>query len=719
MIRSAAICFLVCTASLAAPALRADEAGDFDRRVAPWLIDHCIDCHSGPNAKGKLDLTSKAAVLKGGRSGPAIVAGKAEDSILWQRVRDGEMPPKKPMAAKDAEVLKQWIAAGAIWGTDPIDPFRVSTSKRAGADWWSLRAVEQPKAPEVKQSAWPRQPMDRFILAALEKKGLKPSLEAHRRTLIRRVYFDLIGLPPHPEEVDAFERDERPDAYERIVEQLLASKHYGERWARHWLDVVRFGESDGFERNAPRQNSWHYRDWIIRALNDDMPFDEFCRLQLAGDVLKPGDPDAAKATGFLVAGIHNTVLPGTALARETAFQDELEDLVGTVGQTFLGLTVNCGRCHDHKFDPISQKDYYRIASALSGVRHGERPIPAPKVIAELAEVRKRIDETAKQLREIEDPIRKMLAAEGKASAAVPAPIAAWDFRESLKDRIGGLEVKLIGGAKISAEGATFDGKTGFAKSTPLPQALSAKTLEAWVRLATLDQAGGGVMSVQADAGGVFDAIVFGEREPRRWMAGSDFFRRTSELKGPAETSASNEIVHIAITYAPDGMITAYRDGKPYGEAYKSSGPIRLEAGKAVVAFGIRHEPAGGNRMLAGTVVQARLYDRALAADEVAASAVGGKFITEAELTARLSPEAREKRSLLTKAMQTLRSRQTELDSLQGAKVYTNVPQQPAITKLLNRGQAAEPREAMAAGGLPMVAAGGDFGLAPDAPEGER
>ncbi|MBX9680254.1 MAG: DUF1553 domain-containing protein [Gemmataceae bacterium] len=699
--------------------LRADDLSDFDRRMAPWLIDHCIDCHSGPNAKGKLDLTSKAAVLKGGRSGPAVVEGKPADSILWQRVRDGEMPPKKPLAPKDAEPLKQWIAGGAKWGTDPIDPFRVTTSKRAGADWWSLRPVQAPTPPSVKNETWPRQPLDRFILAALDTKGQKPSPEAHRRTLIRRLNFDLIGLPPSPDEVDAFEQDERPDAYERVVDRLLASKHYGERWARHWLDVVRFGESDGFERNAPRQNAWHYRDWIIRALNDDMPFDDFCRLQLAGDVLKSGDPDAAKATGFLVAGIHNTVLPGTALARETAFQDELEDLVGTVGQTFLGLTVNCGRCHDHKFDPISQKDYYRIASALSGVRHGERPIPAPKVVAELAEVRKRIDEAAKQLREIEDPIRKMLAAEGKESAAVPAPIAAWDFRESLKDRIGGLEVKLIGGAKTSAEGVTFDGKTGFAKSTSLPQALSAKTLEAWVRLATLDQAGGGVMSVQADAGGVFDAIVFGEREPRRWMAGSDFFRRTRELKGPAETSAANEVVQIAITYAPDGTITAYRDGKPYGEAYKSSGPIRMEAGKAVVAFGIRHEPAGDNRMLAGTIVQARLYDRALAADEVAGSAVGGKFITEAERTARLSPEAREKRAALTKAMQTLRSRQAELDSLHGAKVYTNVPQQPTTTRLLNRGQAAEPREVVAVGGLPMVAGGGDFGLAPDAPEGER
>jgi hypothetical protein len=722
MIRSAAICSLVCTACLAAPMLRADDAGDFDRWVAPWLIDHCIDCHSGSNAKGKLDLTSKASVLKGGRSGPAIVAGKVEESLLWQRVRDGEMPPKKPMAAKDAEVLKQWIAAGAKWGTDPIDPFRVSTSKRAGADWWSLRPVASPKLPAVTNEAWPRQPIDRFVLASLEKKGLAPSPEADRRTLLRRLHFDLIGLPPSPEEVLAFEGDPRPDAYERVVDRLLDSKHYGERWARHWLDVVRFGESDGFERNAPRPNAWHYRDWVIRAFNDDMPFDEFCRLQLAGDVLKPSDPDAVVATGFLVAGIHNTVLPGQALARETAFQDELEDLVGNVGQSFLGLTVNCGRCHDHKFDPISQKDYYRVAAALSGVRHGERPVPSAKSAAELAEVRKRIEQALAGLREIEEPIRKAFASEGKdkaIAASLAAPIASWDFREGLKDRIGGLEVRLVGNAKATSEGLVLDGKTAFAKSTPLPSALGAKTLEVWLRLATLDQSGGGAITVQAADGSVFDAIVFAEREPRRWMAGSDFFRRTREFKGPAEQSATTELVHLAITYAADGTIAAYRNGKPYGEPYQSAGLARLEAGKAVVAFGIRHEPAGGNRMLAGTIVQARLYDRALAADEVAASAAGGRFLTEAELAERLSPEARQKRAVLVRTLEDLRSRQQQLESTQASKAYANVPQQPAPMRLLHRGQAAEPRETVAPGGLPVVALGADFGLAPDAAEGER
>jgi hypothetical protein len=225
-----------------------------------------------------------------------------------------------------------------------------------------------------------RNEIDRFVLARLGDKELSPSPPADRRTLLRRVYFDLIGLPPSPEEVEAFEKDTAADAYEMVVDRLLASPHYGERWARHWLDVVRYGETDGFERNTPRPSAWPYRDWVIRALNADMPYDEFVRLQLAGDVLKPGDPDAVKATGFLVAGVHNTVL-GNDQMRAVARQDELEDIVGAVGQTFLGLTVNCARCHDHKFDPIPQADFYRLSAALAGVGFGERDVAKAKVYA--------------------------------------------------------------------------------------------------------------------------------------------------------------------------------------------------------------------------------------------------------------------------------------------------------------------------------------------------
>ena len=194
------------------------------------------------------------------------------------------------------------------------------------------------------------------------------------RNLIRRLYFDLIGLPPTPEQVAAFVADPSEASYQRIVEDLLNSQHYGERWGRHWLDVVRFGESDGFERNFQRENAWHYRDWVINALNDDMPYDEFVRMQLIGDQLA-GGTDGAAATGFWVAGVHNTTVGGSKRMKQLARQDEIEDVLATLGQTFVGLTFNCARCHDHKFDPITQAEYYQLASAISGLGYGERDVP--------------------------------------------------------------------------------------------------------------------------------------------------------------------------------------------------------------------------------------------------------------------------------------------------------------------------------------------------------
>jgi hypothetical protein len=229
----------------------------------------------------------------------------------------------------------------------------------------------------VKDTRWLNNPIDAFVLHKLEGHNLHPANQVDRRTLIRRLSFDLLGLPPTPEEVAAFENDPSPAAYERLVDRYLHTPQYGERWARHWLDVVRFGESNGFEFDEPRPNAWPYRDWVVSAFNSDMPYDEFVRLQLAGDVLRPEDANAIKATGFLVAGAYDTVgqTQQSEAMKRVVRQDELEDVVGTVGQTFLGLTIHCARCHDHKFDPIRQVEYYRVTAALGGVRHGERPLP--------------------------------------------------------------------------------------------------------------------------------------------------------------------------------------------------------------------------------------------------------------------------------------------------------------------------------------------------------
>jgi hypothetical protein len=706
MLRLLATITLVASASVASAA-----PPDFDKQIAPLLASHCLDCHSGAKPKGKLDLSRKAGTAE------VVVAGKPAESSLWLRVSANEMPPKKPLSDSEQKLLKEWIESGAKWGSDPIDPFRFTTSVRAGRDWWALQPIKRPTPPKASAN-----PIDAFIIAKLSDKGLSLSPEADRRTLVRRVYFDLIGLPPTPEEVASFVNDKDANAYEKLVDKLLASPHYGERWARHWLDVVRYGETDGFERNSPRPNAYHYRDWVIRALNADMPYDEFARMQLAGDVLKPSDPDAVRATGFLTSGVHNTVL-GNDLMRAIARQDELEDIIGSVSQTFLGLTANCARCHDHKFDPISQTDFYRLASALSGVGFGERPIPDAKTTAVITQLAKEVEQLRVSLAAIEGPARQAALADkgiGKLKA-VPVPVAAWDFRKSGDDPIGKLHAKPVGGAKLTSEGAQFDGKTGLLRTPPLAFDLKAKTLEAWVKLDSLTQRGGGIISVQTPDGNEFDAIVFGEQEPARWMAGSDFFRRTKSFGGLAEKDAASEFVHFAITFADDGTITSYRNGKPYGKGYSSKGPVAFTGGKAVVVFGCRHEPAGGNKMLAGTVSLARVYDNALSLEQIEASFASGGFVTDAEIDAKLSPEQRttrtklrEKHTTLTNELAALRTR------AMSAKAYTNVPQAPPVVRVLARGDIVNPGAVVSPAGIASVLGPkADFELKPDASDADR
>ncbi len=352
----------------------------FDEQIAPILARHCLECHGGSERKGKLSLATERAALEGGGGGEAVVPGQPDESLLWVYVESDDMPKDRlPLSAQEKQTLKKWIEQGGKWGMDTIDPFLVSTDRRAGYDWWSLQPIRKPPIPTVSNADWPRNEVDRFVLEQLEARGLKPAPEADRRTLIRRVSFDLIGLPPEPEEVERFVKDPDPRAYEKLVDRLLNSPRYGERWARHWLDVIRFGESQGFERNRIRENAWKFRDWVINAFNQDMPYDEFVRLQIAGDVLRPGDRPALIATGYHVSGTWDQVAhqEGSSEMKRSARQDAIEDLVATFGQTFLGLTINCARCHDHKFDPISQTEYYQVAAALSGVTQEERERELP------------------------------------------------------------------------------------------------------------------------------------------------------------------------------------------------------------------------------------------------------------------------------------------------------------------------------------------------------
>jgi hypothetical protein len=341
------------------------DAVDFERDIAPVFIMHCLECHSERNTSGGLVLSHSAGIERGGEAGEAIVPGKPDESLLLERVQNGEMPPPKsgrprPLSEKDQAALRKWIAAGAHWPKDrKLDLYERTTAVRAGQDWWSLQPVVRPEVPLVSNVPGAN-PIDQFILARLREEGMEPAPPADRRTLIRRVFYDLIGLPPTAAETEAFIADNSPEAYERLVNRLLESPHFGERWARHWLDLVRFAETSGYERDQEKTGAWKYRDWVIRAINDEMPYDRFVLEQLAGDELPDRTEETVTGTGFLRLGTWNDE-PNDP--QEYKYE-RLEDLVNVTCAVFLGSTVKCARCHDHKFDPIPQRDYYRVASAF-------------------------------------------------------------------------------------------------------------------------------------------------------------------------------------------------------------------------------------------------------------------------------------------------------------------------------------------------------------------
>jgi mono/diheme cytochrome c family protein len=450
--------------------IAADRDGDFERSVARVLIRNCIGCHNATNPKGKLDLTSRESLLKGGESGPAIVPGNTAKSYLIERVADGSMPPKKngqrlPQAVVAG--LKRWVIDGANWPKGRrLSSFELTTPKRAGFDWWSFQPVKRPAIPAVRDRQWLRNPIDAFVLNRLERARLSPASNADRLTLFRRLKFDLIGLPPTPREIDDFLADRSPAAYERAVDRFLASPHYGERWGRHWLDVVRFGESDGFEHDKLRPHAWPYRDYVIRSFNENKPYDRFVAEQLAGDVLQPVTPEGIAATGFFVAGPWDEVqnVAASQIERRRAREEEMEELITAVSQSFLGVTVNCARCHDHKFDPVSQADYYRIKSVFAGVSHADGRKPGLRSIltptqrkireARLTPLRQRISALTAQLAKLDSHI----ASDAVADKTLKNALVTGRFGKSLNAR---------------ATGFTARSKADF-QSSPL-------TVECWAR----------------------------------------------------------------------------------------------------------------------------------------------------------------------------------------------------------------------------------------------
>jgi hypothetical protein len=341
-----------------------EAAPDFNRDVAPILVKRCLECHSPHKSMGGLVMTERALMLKGGDGGPGLSATELEKSLLLERVMAGEMPPEqrgetRKLPATEIRILREWIAGGAKWPAGrTIDLYESTSDVRGGRDWWSLLPVERPKIPAALTKS--DNPIDAFIGRKLSEHSFEPAPPADRRTLIRRLYYDVIGLPPTFEQTEAFVADSSDDAWEKLVDQLLDSPHYGERWGRYWLDLVRYAETCGYERDQDKPFAWKYRDWVVDALNSDMPYDQFVIQQLAGDEILNRTVESVTATGFLMLGTWNDE-PND---NEDYKYERLEDLVHVTSSAFLGLTVKCARCHDHKFDPIPQVDYYRIASAF-------------------------------------------------------------------------------------------------------------------------------------------------------------------------------------------------------------------------------------------------------------------------------------------------------------------------------------------------------------------
>jgi hypothetical protein len=412
--------WLVCLAFILTSQKSEAAADVFKEKVAPIFEANCTFCHGGKIQRSGLDLRSLESVMRGGASGKIIVPGKPSESRLYKLITHAE-DPKMPQGLDklpdaDIAIIREWIRAltpnATVSTADAGAPVRAPGYSITEKDrqFWSFRKPERPVVPAVRNPAWARNAIDAFVLSRLEKEGLRPAPLAEPRVLIRRLYMDLIGIPPTPEEANEFVRNPSDAAYQKVIEKLLASPHYGERWGRHWLDLARYADSGGYEFDYDRPNAWRYRDWVIQAFNEDKPYNQFIREQLANDQLKPGDTEALIPTGFC----RNGPTVDNADNEETRM-DELDDMVTTTSSVFLGLTVGCARCHDHKYDPIPQKDYYRMQAVFFNYKKADRALASGEEEAAYKANNKEIDDRVKPFRQkifaIEKPYRDKLLAE--------------------------------------------------------------------------------------------------------------------------------------------------------------------------------------------------------------------------------------------------------------------------------------------------------------------
>jgi len=416
----------------------ADAEAFFESKVRPVLVERCIACHGEKNQYGKLRLDSRSAMLQGGATGPSLVPGSPDRSTLIQAVRYAgrlKMPPTGRLRPDEVELLTRWVQQGAAWPT-------VARRETAGKPW-AFQPVRKPSIPTVKNRSWIKTPIDAFVLAELEKKGLRPAPPADRRTLIRRASYDLTGLPPSPEEVEAFVNDRAPDAFAKVIEKLLSSPQYGERWGRHWLDVARYADSRDARyvgADSDIADAWRYRDWVVKAFNQDLPYNQFIIDQIAGDLVPGSGADGFNADGLVATGLLSIGEWGTGDAdKEKMMTDIVDDQINVVSRAFMGLTISCARCHDHKFDPISTKDYYGLAGIFfsthilpspgaktAGSALLRSPLLPPSELARIESRKTRIAELEKQLKAQREEAyrthaRSLLPQTGKYL------LAAWDY----------------------------------------------------------------------------------------------------------------------------------------------------------------------------------------------------------------------------------------------------------------------------------------------------
>lgn len=433
----------------------AEDVKFFETKIRPLLIEKCADCHGAETQESELRLDTYAGMISGGKSGPGIIPGKPAESLVMAAINYADsnlqMPPDGKLPNEEIDLLKQWIQKGAphpeSGSVASVMPRRGSFDLDEAREYWAFRPVQRPEIPQQESGEWGQNPIDAVLLAGLKSQGLTPNPAADKRTLIRRATFDLIGLPPTPADIADFLADTSPDAFEKVIDRLLNSKQYGERWGRHWLDVVRYADSNGLDENQGFVDAWRYRNYVIDAFNDDMPFDQFLTEQIAGDLLEQGnDYTRLIATGFLTLG------PKVLAEKDSAKMemDIIDEQIDVIGQAFLGLTIACARCHDHKFDPISTADYYAMAGILKSTKsmqsfsvvakYNEHILATPEEIqqqADLAARRKTKQGEVDAL--VKAANAELLKSTGAAAGAKPPADAEQKYPEETKTRLAQLQ----------------------------------------------------------------------------------------------------------------------------------------------------------------------------------------------------------------------------------------------------------------------------------------